>query len=101
MIKKLNIYEVLYLVNASFTEKKLEDKIEFYRNFIIKNGSSAFIKNCGQKDLSYDIKKQTNANYIQMVYIGNNKLINLLNQEMNRDEEILRHFTTKLVKMPE
>lgn len=100
MVKKFNIYEVLYLVKPNFTEKKLENKIEFYRDFVIKNGSSAFIKNCGQKDLSYDIKKQTNATYIQMVYIGNNKLINLLNQEMNRDEEILRHFTTKLVEVP-
>jgi len=100
MVKKFNIYEVLYLVKPNSTEKKLENKIEFYRDFVIKNGSSAFIKNCGQKDLSYDIKKQTNATYIQMVYIGNNKLINLLNQEMNRDEEILRHFTTKLVEVP-
>ena len=47
------------------------------------------------------VKKQTSANYIQMVYVGNNKLVNLMNQEMNRDEDILRHFTTKLVEMPE
>ena len=101
MTKKLDIYEILYLVDTSFTEEKLENKIEFYRDFAVKNGSSAIVKNCGQKDLSYTVKKQTSANYIQMVYVGNNKLINLINQEMNRDEEILRHFTTKLVKMPE
>ena len=101
MTKKLDIYEILYLVDTSFTEEKLENKIEFYRDFAVKNGSSAIVKNCGQKDLSYTVKKQTSANYIQMVYVGNNKLVNLMNQEMNRDEDILRHFTTKLVEMPE
>ena len=101
MTKKLDIYEILYLVDTSFTEEKLENKIEFYRDFAVKNGSSAIVKNCGQKDLSYTVKKQTSANYIQMVYVGNNKLINLMNQEMNRDEDILRHFTTKLVEVPE
>ena len=101
MAKKLDIYEILYLVDTSFTEEKLENKIEFYRDFAVKNGSSAIVKNCGQKDLSYTVKKQTSANYIQMVYVGNNKLINLINQEMNRDEDILRHFTTKLVEAPE
>ena len=101
MTKKLDIYEILYLVDTSFTEEKLENKIEFYRNFALENGSSTIVKNCGQKDLSYTVKKQTSANYIQMVYVGNNKLVNLMNQEMNRDEDILRHFTTKLVEMPE
>ena len=101
MTKKLDLYEILYLVDTSFTEEKLENKIEFYRDFAVKNGSSAIVKNCGQKDLSYTVKKQTSANYIQMVYVGNNKLINLINQEMNRDEDILRHFTTKLVEAPE
>ena len=100
MTKKLDIYEVLYLVDTSFTDEKLENKIEFYRDFAVKNGSSAIVKNCGQKDLSYTVKKQTSANYIQMVYVGNNKLVNLMNLEMNRDEDILRHFTTKLVEMP-
>jgi len=100
MTKKLDIYEILYLVDTSFTDEKLENKIEFYRDFAVKNGSSAIVKNCGQKDLSYTVKKQTSANYIQMVYVGNNKLVNLMNLEMNRDEDILRHFTTKLVEMP-
>jgi len=100
MTKKLDIYEILYLVDTSCTEEKLENKIEFYRDFAVKNGSSTVVKNCGQKDLSYVVKKQTSANYIQMVYVGNNKLVNLINQEMNRDEDVLRHFTTKLVEVP-
>ena len=100
MTKKLDTYEILYLVDTSFTEEKLENKIEFYRDFAVKNGSSAIVKNCGQKDLSYTVKKQTSANYIQMVYVGNNNLVKLMNQEMNRDEDILRHFTTKLVDVP-
>ena len=50
MTKKLDIYEILYLLDTSFTEEKLENKIEFYRNFAVEQGSSAIVKNCGQKD---------------------------------------------------
>ena len=100
MVKELEIYEVLYLINERCTNNELENKIEFYRDFITNKGSSTVIKNCGKKDLSYNVKKQNSANYIQMVYVGNNSLVKSVNTEMNRDEEILRHFTTKLVEIP-
>ena len=98
MVKKFDVYEILYLVDTSFTDDKLENKIEYYRNFAIENGSSTIVKNCGQKELSYSLKKQTSANYIQMVYLGNGELVNLLNKELSRDESILRTILTRLPK---
>ena len=100
MVNGLDIYDVLYLVKTNLTDEELVQKTDFYENFIKKNGSSSVVKKCGIKDLSYTIKKETSANYIQMVYIGNDNLVKLLNREMSRDDEILRYFTTKLAEVP-
>jgi len=101
MEKELELYEVLYLINPTFTEQELENKIEFYRDFLTKKGSQVMVQNRGKRSLSYSIKGFDTANYIQMVYVGNKKLINSLDITINRDESILRHLTTKVRQLPQ
>ena len=96
MKKDLELYEVLYLVNTGFMDQELENKVEFYRDLLTKNGSSVMVQNRGKRSLSYRIKGFTTANYIQMVFVGNQKLIQQLDQEIRRDESVIRHLTTKL-----
>tara|TARA_B100000524_G_scaffold102330_1_gene49117 strand:+ start:1454 stop:1768 length:315 start_codon:yes stop_codon:yes gene_type:complete len=96
MKKDLELYEVLYLVNPGFMDQELENKIEFYRNLLTGNGSSVMVQNRGKRSLSYRIKGFTTANYIQMVFVGNQKLIQKLDQQISRDESVIRHLTTKL-----
>ena len=54
------------------------------------------VQNRGKRALSYPIKGFESANYIQMIYLGNGKIVNTLNQEIKRDEAILRNITTRL-----
>ena len=54
------------------------------------------VQNRGKRSLSYPIKGFETANYIQMLYLGNGKLVNLLNQEIKRDASVLRNMTTKV-----
>ena len=101
MQKELELYEILYLINPSFTEQELENKIEFYRGFLTKKGSQVMVQNRGKRSLSYNIKGFETANYIQMVYVGNKKLINSLDVTISRDDSILRHLTTKVRQLPQ
>ena len=96
MQKELELYEVLYLLNPNFSKKEIENKIEFYRNFLTKKGSQVMVQNRGKRNLSYSVKGFDTANYIQMLYIGNKKLINTLDITIKRDESILRHLTMKI-----
>ena len=96
MQKELNLYELLYLVNSSFTEQELSKKIETYKDFIVNSGSQVMIENRGKRQLSYPIKGFETANYIQMLYLGNGTLVQKINNMISRDDSVLRSVTTKL-----
>ena len=96
MKKEIELYEIIYLLNPRFSQQEITDKMEYYQTFLTKQGSQVMVQNRGKRSLSYPIKGFENANYIQMVYLGNGKLINALNKEIKRDESVLRNITTRL-----
>ena len=96
MQKEVELYEVLYLLNPSFTDQEITTKIDFYRTFLMNRGSQVMIQNRGKRSLSYPIKGFETANFVQMVYLGNGNLVSTLDKEIIRDTSVLRYLTTKL-----
>ena len=96
MKKEIELYEVIYLLKPNFTQKDITSRIEYYQEFLTQQGSQVMVQNRGKRSLSYPIKGFESANYIQMVYLGNGRLVNALNKEIKRDETILRNITTRL-----
>jgi ribosomal protein S6 len=101
MQKELELYEMLYLVDPGFAKSDLEAKTSFYRDFLTSRGSQVMVQNRGKRSLSYKIRGCETANYIQMIYVGNQKLRTNLDIEIGRDISILRFLTTKIPKLPE
>ena len=97
MKQELKMYELVLFFKVTSTEQELKTKIEYYKDFLIEKGSQVMVKNNGKIPLAYPIKNFDTATYIQMIYLGNGSLINLLNTEIQRDESILRAVTTKLI----
>lgn len=96
MKKEIELYEIIYLLKPSFSSQEISSKIDYYQTFLTEQGSQVMVQNRGKRSLSYPIKGFESANYIQMVYLGNGKLVNALNKEIKRDESILRNITTRL-----
>ena len=96
MKKEIELYEIIYLLNPSFTQQEVSSKINYYQTFLTNQGSQVMVQNRGKRTLSYPIKGFDTANYIQMVYLGNVKLVTALNKEIMRDEAVIRNMTTKL-----
>jgi small subunit ribosomal protein S6 len=96
MKKEIELYEIIYLLNPSFTQQEVSSKINYYQTFLTNQGSQVMVQNRGKRTLSYSIKGFDTANYIQMVYLGNGKLVTALNKEIMRDEAVIRNMTTKL-----
>ena len=96
MKKEIELYEIIYLLSPSFTQQEISSKMEYYQNFLTQQGSQVMVQNRGKRALSYPIKGFENANYIQMVYLGNGQIVKDLNKEIKRDESILRNLTTRL-----
>ena len=101
MAKELKMYELVLFFKVTLPEQELKTKIERYRDFLTEKGSQVMVQNRGKRSLSYNIKGFETANYIQMVYVGNKKLINSLDITISRDESILRHLTTKVRQLPQ
>ena len=49
MQKEVELYEVLYLLNPSFTDDEITKKIEYYRTFLMNRGSQVMIQNRGKR----------------------------------------------------
>ena len=96
MKKEIELYESIYLLIPSFTQQEIASRIDYYQTFLTEQGSQVMVQNRGKRSLSYPIKGFECANYIQMIYLGNGKLINALNKEIKRDESVLRNITTRL-----
>ena len=96
MKKEIELYEIIYLINPRFTQQEITTKVDYYQKFLTQQGSQVMVQNRGKRSLSYPIKGFDTANYIQMVYLGNGKVVTELNKEIKRDEAILRNITTRL-----
>jgi len=96
MKQEIQLYEMIYLVNPSFTQQEVSEKIDYYQNFLTSKGSQVMVQNRGKRSLSYPIKGFDTATYIQMIYLGNGRLVNILNKELGRDTMILRKMITRL-----
>jgi|TARA_B110000261_G_C13070383_1_gene351896 small subunit ribosomal protein S6 len=96
MRKELELYEILILLDPNLIEDEVTNKIQFYQDFLVGKGSKVMVQNQGRKGLSYAIKKFEAANFVQMVFLGNGKLVELFNSTIRRDEAVLRHIVTKL-----
>ena len=84
MKKEIGLYELVLLFSYTATEKEIVERVEYYRDSLLKKGSQVMVK------------KFDTATSVQLIYLGNGNLINQLQTEIKRDKNILRSLTTKL-----
>ena len=80
MKKEIELYEVIYLLDPSFTQPEINAKVQYYQDFLIGKGSQVMVQNRGKRSLSYPIKGFETANYIQMLYALLRNLLLLAHQ---------------------
>ena len=97
MKKEIGLYELVLLFSYTATEKEIVERVEYYRDSLLKKGSQVMVKNHGKRSLAYPIKGFETATFVQLVYCGNGDLIKEINVEIQRDDAILRAITTKLL----
>ena len=94
--RELELYEVLILFDPNLIEGEVANKIQFYQEFLVNKGSKVMVQNQGRRGLTYAIKKAESASFVQIVFLGNGKLVELFNSTIGRDESVLRNVVTKL-----
>ena len=95
--KELELYELVLLIKFTAVDGVVNERVDFYRDFIKDKGTQVMVKNNGKKSLAYPIKGFETATSVQFVYLGNDDLIRQINTQIQRDDFVLRGLTTKLM----
>jgi|TARA_B110000003_G_scaffold122005_1_gene124404 small subunit ribosomal protein S6 len=95
--KELELYELVLLIKFTAVDGAVNERVDFYRDFIKDKGTQVMVKNNGKKSLAYPIKGFETATSVQFVYLGNDDLIRQINTQIQRDDFVLRGLTTKLM----
>ena len=93
-------YEVTFIVGPVLPKNEVEGKAKKYTDFLKKNNCEIVnVDEMGLRQLAYPIKKFNSGYYYCIEFKSENgKVINPLELEMRRDEELLRFLTVHLDK---
>lgn len=92
-------YETTIIVTPVLTDTELKSLLSGYVTFL-KNSDAEIVQEdfWGLKQLAYPIQKKTSGFYFTVEYKANTDLIDKLELNFRRDENILRFLTVKLDK---
>jgi small subunit ribosomal protein S6 len=95
--KKLQDYELVYIVNPDVAEDALETKVTGISQFITsRDGVIASVDKWGKKKLAYPLKHFLEGNYVLTKFKISPSRCKELDASLRISEEILRHLLVKI-----
>jgi len=97
MPTRVNMYEMMYIVNAVLSDEQIKNVVSRVNAFIEKNGAELLeVDEWGSRRLSYPIEKKRNGYYVNMFFKSSGTLIQRLERAMEIEDDILRYLTLKM-----
>lgn len=91
-----NHYELLYLINATYTEEELEPIKQKVKELIAKFGGEITLEDTlGKKKLTYPIKNNSQGYYLLYEFYLDGENYKKIDSELKLSNEILRHMIVK------
>jgi small subunit ribosomal protein S6 len=95
--KKLQDYELVYIINPDIAEDALEGKVNSIGQFITtRDGVIASVDKWGKKKLAYPLKHYLEGNYILTKFKISPARCKELEANLRISEEVLRHLLVKV-----
>ena len=92
-------YELMVIFTPVLSEEEFKTAQKKYADFVTENGGSITHSNpWGLKSLAYPIQKKTTGIYWVLEYSAQTSFNQKLQNQILRDEQILRHMVTVLDK---
>ena len=90
-------YEVMFIVRPTIEETAIKKVSEDIKSLFEKNGANIIdMKDMGQKELAYEIKKFKKGYYFLLTVEANTEAINEFNHVSNVNEDIIRTLEVKI-----
>ncbi len=95
----MNQYETTVIITPVLSEEELNETLKTYRDFLKKNDAEIVEEvKWGLRQLAYPIQNKTTGIYYIFEYKGDNTMVDKLELNFRRDENIMRFLTVKLDK---
>lgn len=92
-------YEIMFVVKPTLEEAAIKKVAEDVKKLVEANGSNVKeLKDMGQKDLAYEIKKFKKGYYFLLTVEANAATIEEFNHMANVNENIIRSLVVKMDK---
>ena len=91
-------YEIMFIVKPTLTEEEIKKVSKNFEGIITTNGAKVTnVKEMGQKELAYEIKKFKNGYYyVITLEAADDKAINEFDRLAGISNDVIRHLITKL-----
>ena len=94
--KKMNKYEMIYILDATVTDEKREALMAKIENVVVKNGGNVEkTEKWGVKKLAYPIDYKTEGYYVYMAFEGDSDLVQEMKRVIGIAENVIRRLITK------
>jgi len=95
----MNNYELMVIFTPVLSDEEFKAEQKKYASLVKDNGGSLVAENAwGLKSLAYPILKKTTGLYWVLEYTAQSDFHEKLKTQLLRDENVLRHLTTRLDK---
>ena len=91
----MNKYETVFIINPSVEDAGVKNLIQKFSDLINSDGKVEKVDKLGKKKLAYEIKKNTEGNYVAINFEANPSLIAELERVYRITDEVMKFITIR------
>ncbi len=91
----MNKYETVFIINPSVEDAGVKNLIQKFSDLINSDGKVEKVDELGKKKLAYEIKKNTEGNYVAINFEANPSLIAELERVYRITDEVMKFITIR------
>lgn len=91
----MNKYETVFIINPSVEDAGVKTLIQKFSDLINSDGKVEKVDELGKKKLAYEIKKNTEGNYVAINFEANPSLIAELERVYRITDEVMKFITIR------
>ena len=91
----MNKYETVFIINPSVEDAGVKSLIQKFSDLINSDGKVEKVDELGKKKLAYEIKKNSEGNYVAIDFEANPNLIAELERVYRITDEVMKFITIR------
>lgn len=91
----MNKYETIFIINPSVEEAGVKELITKFSNIINNDGKVESVEEMGKRKLAYEIKKNSEGNYVLINFEANPALIKELERVYRITDDVMKFIVVR------